>query len=352
MGTALQEAAFRYPNLLPVYGSSEMVPNKQTYRMFSLFEKYPTGFNVVDIANAGNTTLNMAQDLGALGSDLRGKKVVISFTPSMFIQPVANEKTYVGNYSRMHAVGVVFNPQLSMGIKRRLAERMLTYPGTFDQDPVLAFGLQNLTPNTFYNDMLYGIIFPLGQLDFAILRLQDHFAIVKYVYAHRTVTPTVEHHSQQINWEAEIAAAEIQHKNATDNNEFGIDKRIWKSQRLGFQFRPPGSYNESYLNKLNKSEEWLDFQILLDMMQELGAKPLILSRPINGQLYTASGISPLTQQVYYSKLSNLVGSYHFALVDFNEFTNDRYFNIDYTSHPGPKGWVFVFKALDNFYHGK
>ena len=352
-GTALQEAAFRYPDLLPVYGSSEMVPNKLTSHMFNLYEKYPTSFNVFDIAKPGNTALNMAQDLAALGSDIRGKKLVISFTPSMFTQPEAKETLYAGNFSRMHAIGLVFSTRLSLAIKRRAAERILAYPDTLNQDPVLLFALQNLTSNTFYNNLLYGLIFPLGQLDFAILRLQDHIAVAWYIYTHKSVTPMIERYPQSINWDKEITAAEVQQQIATSDNEFGIDNKAWNnSARLGFQFRPPGSYDKIYLDKLGKSKEWDDFQILLDIMQEMGAKPLILSRPINGRLYTASGISPLTQQIYYHKLSNLVNSYNFALVDFNEFTDDRYFNIDYTSHPSPKGWVLVFRTLDNFYHGR
>ena len=49
--------------------------------------------------------------------------------------------------------------------------------------------------------------------------------------------------------------------------------------------------------------------------------------------------------------SPLVRGYNFPLADFKEYTNDRLFSIDYSSHTSRKGWVIVDQTLDAFYHG-
>jgi poly-D-alanine transfer protein DltD len=76
-----------------------------------------------------------------------------------------------------------------------------------------------------------------------------------------------------------------------------------------------------------------------------------MSRPINGTVYTVIGISPHAQQHYYNKLQALVNSYNLPLVDFQQYTSDRYFSVDGDSHTSREGWVIVDQTLDAFYHG-
>ena len=55
-GTALQRAAFAQPDLLPVYGSSELQTLDNPYHASNLFSEYPTGFTVFPIGDIGSTT--------------------------------------------------------------------------------------------------------------------------------------------------------------------------------------------------------------------------------------------------------------------------------------------------------
>ncbi len=87
LGSALQEAAFRRPDLLPVFGSSEILDEDDENSAYRFFQTYPTGFTVFEVGMGGITSLEIAQSLAALRPDIKGKKVVISFTPSMFNTP-------------------------------------------------------------------------------------------------------------------------------------------------------------------------------------------------------------------------------------------------------------------------
>jgi D-alanine transfer protein len=84
IGSALQQVAFEQPDLLMVYGSSEMFVENTPFLPSRFFQDYPTGFEVYAVARVDATSLDIAQDLAAIGPELRGKKVVFSFTPSMF----------------------------------------------------------------------------------------------------------------------------------------------------------------------------------------------------------------------------------------------------------------------------
>src|SRR5690349_5535513 len=81
-GNVLQRLAFQQEDLLVMYGSSEMVLIPNDYQAHKFFKHYPTGFMVFEVANKGTSMLSMAQDLAALGPNMRGEKFVVSFAPA------------------------------------------------------------------------------------------------------------------------------------------------------------------------------------------------------------------------------------------------------------------------------
>ena len=351
-GTALQLAALFRSDLLPVYGSSEITLITTPYDAERFFAAYPTGFTVFDVANLGASSLTMAQDLAALGPALQGKKVVISITPAPFTFSQITEDYYAGNYSHLHAYGLIFSPDLSLELKSAAAGRMLAHPKTLRQDPFFEFTLSHMTDTKIQSRLVYGLLWPLGELQTEVMRLQDHAEVVRYVWGHRP-NPNVARLPQKINWAEDFSAALAEQKLRSSSNPYGIEDWRWKL----FQGRskvpyPPGSGNAAFLQYLQNSEEWPDFNILLDVLQELGAQPLILSRPINGRYWEAVGVSEQAQQAYYDKLQAVVDPYHVTLVDYQQYTNEIYFSIDSVSHTSRYGWVYVDQTLDDFFHGR
>src|SRR4029077_2407185 len=97
-GLAFERAAARTPDILLLYGSSELIdpiPNRAS----DFFATAPTGFEVCPIGKPGATSLVILQRLGALGSDLRGRKVAVSISPSFFFRHDLNTDSYAGNFS-------------------------------------------------------------------------------------------------------------------------------------------------------------------------------------------------------------------------------------------------------------
>ncbi len=354
VGSALQEAAFLRPDLLPVYGSSEMFEENDENSAYRFFQTYPTGFTVFEVAASGMTSLEIAQNLAALGTEIKGKKVVISFTPSMFTSTAVSEKEYSGDFSRLHANELVFSPSISFDLKQRIASRMLDYPDTFADDPILGFALQNLASRSPFNFLLYNLSVPVGGLQTQVIRLQDHWEVLNWIYSHPQVFLPIPSKTYSIDWKAEMARAQKLQTKLTSNNPFGIENNTWNRHpylKIGKNINPFSS-DEKFIQELYNSKEWEDFDILLATLKETGAQPLLLGRPLNGVMWNALGVSLPARQVFYVRLQATVQPYGFPLIDFSNQDTNRLFSVDLYSHTSRLGWVYVDQALDAFYHGK
>ncbi len=351
VGCALQRQALRQPDLLLIYGSSEITGIVSGYVARDFFRAYPTGFAPFDVALGGRTSLTMAQGIAALGPDLRGKKIVISFTPSMFVVEGLRSVEYAGLFSRLHANALVFSPQLSLPTKQAAARRMLDFPATLDKDPLLRFALQRLDGGSPLDLALYYAVWPLGQLSTAILELQDHWEVLADIRANSQLNPDIARIPAAVDWTALAAQAEREQRAAASNNPYGIDNDVWNS----YTKRKPGengSLDQLALTMLAESREWADFDLLLRVLTEMGAQPLVLSQPANVVYWQARGVSPAVSHAYYAKLHEAAARYGVPVVDFHPYDEDKYFSMDAVSHTSRKGWVYVDQTLDDFFHGR
>jgi D-alanine transfer protein len=351
IGEAWQRAAFQQPDLLVIYGSSELLKETGPYQALKFFHTYPTGFDTVEIARGGINSLNLAQDLAAVGPDLRGKKVVISFTPTMFITTMTGEGSYDGNFSQIHADEFIFNTQLNWELKQTAAKRMVQYPKTLLKDPILQFALERLIKGTALDRFMYYVDLPLGKLEIEVERLQDHWEVLNYIWTHPHMNPIMPHQPASIDWKDLAVKAEEAYKQESNNNSYGIINHIWTDKLSAIVARGSTKSSEkTFLRDMQISQEWVDLDILIKTLVELGAEPLVMSRPFNGAFWDSQGVTIKDRNVYYDKLDSIVAPYNIELIEFKDHDEDRNFNIDSSSHTSPKGWVYVDQALDAFYH--
>ena len=349
-GIALQRAALYQSDLLPVYGSSEITMIDTQYDAEKFFSAYPTGFAVFNVANFGAASLTMAQDLAALGPDLRGKKIVVSFSPATFTMSKLPPDYYAGNFSALHAYEMIFSPYLSITLKIDAARRMLDFPDTLQSDGFLRFAILEMTRPSKANRMLYYLSWPLGEFQIMTMQLQDHAEVLSYLWSH-SVSSGVKKTPQTIDWSSAFSSALTAQKQHTLSNSLGVeDEDWWWYQHVVTKPIPAGSEDKGFIYRVEQHPEWIDLDILLRVLQELGAQPLILSRPMNVQLWEALGVSEQAQDTYYVKLNSIVNRYHMPLVDYQQYGTDIYFSIDQGAHTSRYGWVYVDQTLDEFFH--
>ncbi len=340
-GIALQREAFRQPGLLPLYGSSELVKNV-SYKAADFFADSPTGFEVFPVGKAGTASLITLEKLGALGGDVRGRKLAFSISPSWFWSSTDNPSHYAGNFSLEQVNALVFNSSLDRTLKRDVARRVLDFPETLEKSPLLIFALRRLAGDTWWDRAGYRLAAPLGWLDGAILRAQDHLHTVVYL-VHR-ITPLFvwRHHPIDPKWARLFATAEGL------SNGPEVEKAGEEIERV----LPTEGSDHVFRQRLARASEWSDLDLLLRTLHQLGARPLLLSAPFDGEVFDHFGVSAAARAEYYDRLEALAARYEVPLVDFREHDEDARFLADTHDHLSAIGWLHYNAALDNFYHDR
>jgi D-alanine transfer protein len=330
-GLAFERAAARAPDILLLYGSSELIdpiPNRAS----DFFSREPTGFEVCPVGKAGTTSLIVLQKLAALGSELRGRKVAISLSPSSFLTPEVRPDFYAGNFSLPAASGTLFGNALDLNLKTQIAKRMLQFPDTLGKDGLLWFAASSLASGRPVDRILLMAMWPLVKLQNIILDLQDHFEALVYVLGGGKPVPS---------WLRPLSSHKVHSHKQTGGES-------WESMTIDPFDRIHPAKDAAFRARVASATEWTDLELLFRTITELRVRPLILSMPIDA--YAARGISRSAREIYYDKMRDLAQRYHFPLVEFEDHDADPAFLIAHREHPTPKGWMYYNRALDSFFH--
>ncbi len=336
-GVALQKTAFTQPDLLVLYGSSELVspvPGKAA----EFFEKYPTGFRAFPVGKPGTTALAIMEKIASLGRYIQGRKVAFSISPSYFLEEEVNQDYYEGNFSPMQAAEFAFSTHLSPGLRRDAARRMIQYPETLEGNWTLEFGLRRLAGDTWLDHALYAAVWPLGKFANAIGRAQDHVEAGLRIAENLEEQNPKPHRIPGLNWKEILRKTSVKVKTTRPP----VPPRLTK--------RPKGSRDAEFLKVLKEADEWHDFELLLRTLTEMRADALLISMPLHGRDLETTGVSADARKAYGVKLNELATKYGVQLVYFSQYENDPTFFADNLDHPGERGWMLFNKVLDDFYH--
>ncbi len=336
-GTALQREAFRRPDLLPLYGSSELakaVPNKAEL----FFRDHPSGFGVFPVGHAGTDSLLFLQEIAALGDATAGKRVALSLSPSWFCREPAEDE-YRGNFSRFQALGALLNGRLEINFRRELARRLAAHPDSLRADPVLRFLTWRMAGRGPVDRAGYLAAWPLAHLEQAIEAEQDHFELVLYTkrYLHAVATPAPRPGRAPLDWDRLLAAVAVDPlASARDQVEPGGPA--------------PRSYDEAYRESVESGTETRDFDLLLRGLQQLGLKPLVLAVPPQERYYVPRGISKASLELFHAKVRSLSERWGAEVETFQDHSDDPQFLDLGRDHLSNRGWMYYNRALDEFYH--
>lgn len=342
-GAALQKVAFSQPDLLVMYGSSELakeMPNNAS----QFFADYPTGFRVFPVGKPGTTSLAVLQKVAAVGKSIRERKVAYSISPGWFLSETVDATYYEGNFSPMQALELAFSTDLSWNLRRDIARRMVEFPKTIDDHWLLDFSLQRLAGDTVRDRALFAVIRPFGYLAQLVGRTQDHFEAALHILDEEDrLNPVPKRGLRALNWN-EVLKRAAQFANATavqaKKNEVASRKASKVSRAKGF------------LQAITHAKEWTDIELLARTFHELGANPLLLSMPIEDIRLEVYGLLPSARTAYLERLHGLAEHYNFRYIDFREHQADPAFMVDFQDHLSAEGWLFYNKALDDFFHGR
>lgn len=357
---AVQRLAFAQPDLLPVYGSSELIIGSP-HDADEFFKYFPTGFRPFAVASAATTPIIMTLRLGSMGAALQGKRVVISVSPPEFYRPQLEQPSYNANFSRAQATALTFSRQIPYALRQAAARRMVQYPDTIADDPILRWGLEALADGSPLGPVRYAAVLPLGLVQSAMLDLCDHWQFVAFVHKHRDLHRFESVVPAPVDWTAVEADAAAVAAFRGRNNPFELDGVYWIGTSLGKHHPHEArgdpmplqvlSLMEKGLRHEPRSLEWQDLALLLDIVRALGGQPLVVSAPFPGPFYDYWGMTADERGRYYAQVRAVASREHVPIVDFADHDSERGFIRDAQEHLTDKGWVHYDEVFDAFFHG-
>lgn len=323
-GISTLKQAFQDKNTLVFLGSSELVQDVP-FKSFEIIKNNQT-FKLFPIGKAGTTSLAHTQKLGSVDGVLQNKKVVISLSPSFFLNQDVNREYLIGNSSVLQIKNLLLN-NLDVSIKKRFAERILCYPEIFEKDDVLEWMLELINGDHVY---LFSLLKPYFLFNIFVCNSQDRVETALEIINTKQINlPTLDF---TVQWQTLLKHAEKLSVRST--------KTVNNKKRN----------KKEFLESTHNSKEWYDFELLLAVLQLNHINPLILSMPIHNDILTSQGIDKETYNEYEKQLKQITSKYNFNAIYFKEFEEDTTFFIDNNDHLSAKGWLYYNQAICNYFY--
>lgn len=325
---------------LPIYGSSELA-RLDKFHPSNYFQVNYEGFTPFLIGRGGSISLIHFLALAEHPDLLKDKKLVFILSPQWFQPQGADEIHFAPNYSTLQGYDLAFNRKINPRLKRMVMKRLLKF-NSVKNDIMLSTLYKAEISNDPWGKRKAAFIAPFAYAYKTILEKKDlYFALAGGSKNYRSISPTVKNKS----W-AELKKQAHQYgARYSQTNQF----RIINSQYAKIRKKLPALKNYKAGASYGKSVEYHDFQLVLDLLKEAGAKPLFISVPVNGWWYDYTGFPKAGRTAYYKRIKQQVEKQGFPIVDFSDHEYDPYFMKD-TIHIGWKGWVYTDKAIQDFYN--
>ena len=350
-GSALQRLAFKLSHYLPIYGSSELGSYELQKRVKTkpgdFFVSRPTGFLTYPVGRGGTTPLVMLQEIASVGDTVRGHKLVIVLSPNWFSGPL-NVGNYEGNATLLHLGNLLFGTW-SDSLKQATAKRLAQFPNTLAKSDLLRLETQLYAEGSPRDLVLAHLLNPFGRSWLFLLRVMDDWKTVTELLStarHFPEPPPVQHRS--VNWADEEVDAE-----AVSNIEATWVGHAPEDGDPPTEMPPVGPLKKRIRAsgvEFASSDVWGDYELLLRVLHETGAKALILSVPQDGPISDKNGVTFPVRNVYYQRVRQLAAQYGYPARTFEEHEYDGNFLIEHVSHLTDKGWLFLDEVIDAFYH--
>lgn len=338
-GKYIQQKMLEDSSYLPIYGSSELA-RLDRFHPSNYFQEVHEGFTPFLVGRGGTESLIHFLNFSEHMDQLKGKKIVFVLSPQWFNPQGADESHFVPNYSSLQGYDFAFNNQVDPKVKKKAIKRLLTY-SSVKNDPILSTLYKAEITNDPWLKREASALRPAAVIYRHLLAKKDlYYSLAGGFSRHRDLTPKVRNKS----WNQLAQEADQYGAKRTTNNHFYISNSQYNKIK-GFL---PSLKNKDIKRSYGESKEYGDFQLVLDILKQSGAKPLFISVPVNGHYYDYTGFPKEGRAAYYSRIKQQIEANGFQVADFSGHEYDPYFMKD-TIHIGWKGWVYTDKAIKQFY---
>ena len=338
-GKYVQGKMLENSHYLPMYGSSELARLDQ-FHPSNYFKENNDGFTPFLIGRGGTESLIHFLNFAEHTDQLKDKKMVFVLSPQWFQPGGADESHFVPNYSTLQGYDLAFNKKIDPKLKKMAIKRLLKYTPVKNDQMLSILYKAEISKNP-WKKREASVIKPFALAYRNILVKKDlYYTLAGGVHRHRVITSKVKGKS----WDQlEKEANQLGAKDTKSNHFYVVNTQYAK-----IKSRVPELKNYKKGATYGHSIEYHDFQLVLDLLNESGAKPLFISVPVNGKWYDYTGFPKEGRTAYYKRIRKQIEANGFQIADFSNHEYDPYFMKD-TIHIGWKGWVYTDRAIQNFY---
>ncbi|KAB2328739.1 D-alanyl-lipoteichoic acid biosynthesis protein DltD [Cytobacillus depressus] len=338
-GKYVQTKMLQDDRYLPIYGSSELA-RLDRFHPANYFVENDDGFTPFLIGRGGSISLIHFLNFAEHIDQLKGKKLVFILSPQWFKPHGADLSHFVPNFSILQGYDLAFNNKIDPEVKKMAIKRLLQFKPVKDDFMLTALYKAEISNNP-SDKRKAALTRPFAYIYRSILEKKDlYYTLLGGIPRKRDISPKVQDKSWE---ELKHQANLIGKQDSTNNRFFIIDSKYNHIKHL-----VPSLKDTKIGASYGKSVEYLDFQLVLDLLKQSEAKPLFISVPVNGTWYDYTGFPKQGRTAYYKRIKQQIEAHGFPIADFSDHEYDPYFMKD-TIHIGWKGWVYVDKAIKDFY---
>ncbi|MDL2310812.1 D-alanyl-lipoteichoic acid biosynthesis protein DltD [Peptostreptococcaceae bacterium OttesenSCG-928-C18] len=325
-GTALLNNSLDKKDLL-IMGSSELSSTVEQ-NIVNLFPNNEIDKVAAITGSAHVQSLLNAIKLGSLEVD-KDNNVVIIISLQWFLGEEINYEGFNANFSKLQYYKLMENKNLSDDLKNRIADRVnkltLNTSENFDI---------NIHSRLYDRPILSKLMFPFDKFNKSFLEIKDYYNSAKLTKERNGAfrKPKID-----LDWTKLNNRAEEQGSASVSNNDMMVDNYYYEEYLIPILDDVKDSNTNA---ELLTSNEFADFEILLDLCKELNIKPYFVFTSTNGYYYDYTGLSKEKRHEFYDKVEDLATKRNFDYLDLRDYEYEKYFYKD-VMHLGWKGWLYI-----------
>lgn len=340
-GKYIQQKMLDDKHYLPIYGSSELA-RLDRFHPSNYFQVTGEPFTPFLIGKGGTESLIHLLNFSEHMDQLKDRKIVFVLSPQWFQPNGTDESHFVPNYSSLQGYDFAFNNKIDPRIKKMAIKRLLRFSSVKD-DPILSTIYRAEITNNPWDQKKAALVRPIAYAYRGILSKKDLY----YSLSGGTKrSREIKHNLKNQNWSQLAASADQLGARYATNNPFFVTNSQYNKIKKMVPLLKDKKMHATY----GKGPEYQDFQLVLDVLKQSGAKPLFISVPVNGKWYDYTGFPKEGRTAYYKRICKQIKAAGFQVADFSGHEYDPYFMKD-TIHLGWKGWVYTDRAIKDFYNG-
>lgn len=294
----------------------------------------------ITIGRAFSQNLQDATILGSFDPNIKDKKVTLFISMQWFMDRWGvTPHHYQIRFSPTQFYAFLNNPNISSENKIKFAKRaseLLADSEDYKSEAVYA---KLYNSDTFLAKSEKVLLKPYFEFRKYIVGLKEKGTLFKKLVRLDAKKAPVK--VEPIDWRKEEEEAVKEAKKRVGNNELCIDKGYYKYNFGDNLHKLEG--RDKNVNLL-EGREFEDYQLTLDVCNDLGIKPVIVLIPGMDKFYNMTGISTEERHEFYDKAGNLAKDHGFEVIDLREKETEKYYLRD-VMHLGTKGWVDVCEKL-------